>query len=262
MDIYQIPFSKIEMDKTSISFSWDDNFIRHYEVISKIFEYFNLRCTFYINVGDCSFSKQLENNYHVLSKNGFEIGSHGFNHISMNLLSDKEFLLQISLSIETMENKLKVRPTTFAFPHHQNTIQQIDIINSFFLTTRNDLHNSKRISLKSDTSIEQIFDYIHSLLYNKTNIVFSGHSIQLYSDIQQGIIDGYEPIKIDLLYKLISYVKLYSSISEIITIEQAAIKEYIKKNCKYTKSYCIFSEKNLSYLASIGFNINKLKKII
>lgn len=262
MEEYQIAFSKVNIFKSSICFSWDDNFHRHKDIVSEIFDDFNIRCTFYINVGDDNFSKKLENDYRMLSYMGFEIGSHGYNHISMEHLSNEKFIYQITSSIDFMKNVMTIRPTTFAFPHHQHTIWQINALNSFFITTRNTLYNSQRISLKSHSTLDEISYYIRELLFNHVNVVFSGHSVWTPMDAQSDYIDGYEPVNIDMLHKLCQHISIYSSISEIITVEQAAIKEYIKNRCKYTKSFCVFSNEDILYLTSLGLDLNKLNNIL
>ena len=110
MDDYIATFQNLHIDKLSVSFTWDDNFHRHKEFIAPLFSKYNKKCTFYINVGDKDFTSQLISNYKQLSNDGFEIGSHGYNHKSMKMMTEKEFVDQMESSIREISMLLNFRP--------------------------------------------------------------------------------------------------------------------------------------------------------
>ena len=89
-------FSKINPNKLSVSFTWDDNFTRHIEFIAPKFEKYNLRCTFYINPGEPDFPARLYEGYAKLAKDNFELGSHGYTHHHFTKLGDLNYIDQIS----------------------------------------------------------------------------------------------------------------------------------------------------------------------
>ncbi len=258
MDNYTAHFKRLCIDKLSACFTWDDNFLRHAELIAPLFIRHQKRCSFYINVGDDDFSSKMAYSYYSLMKNGFEIGSHGHNHQHMDRLPINKFFEQMQLSIEQMTRIWQQRPTTFAFPHHDYNEEMLMLAKSLFLETRNTLSHAKRISLKSHTTLLNIARNIDDMIYNNLNIVFSGHSIKTQEDEQNNHIDGYEPVRMSVIDDILAYLTNKKDEIEIITFEQAALKEYIKQHCHYTNTQCELPAQTLINLAHYGFSINKI----
>lgn len=258
MDNYKFYFQQFDINKASVCFTWDDNFSRHKEIIAPLFLQNKKRCTFYVNIGDTNFSQSILGYYLQLQNQGFEIGSHGYNHIHMSQLNEYDFLKQLKESIRGMEYVLKRRPTTFAFPHHDYNENMLLLTKRFFLETRNTLSNSIRISLKSNTKSSDIFNKITETVFHKCNIVFSGHSIKTEEDEEKNYIDGYEPIDIKNLKEILDFLDTNKYNLDVITFEQAALKEYIKKKCNYTNIYYTLNDTNLDELLSFGFNMDTI----
>lgn len=261
MDNYIAQFRNLHINKLSVSFTWDDNFCRHMEFIAPLFTKYKKKCTFYINVGDENFTPQLIINYKQLCNRGFEIASHGYIHKSVKYMTEKEFISQIELSIKEMLMLFKVRPITFAFPHHEYESMHLKLAKQYFIETRNTLNQSVRISLKSNTKLSDVIQKINQSIYSNKNIVFSGHSVKVVSDEKNNYYDGYEPVSENLINDILSYLKGIEKI-EIVTLEQAAFKEYIKRDCNYTQTECVFSTANLTYLNQYGINFDRINSIL
>ena len=261
MDDYIATFQNLHIDKLSVSFTWDDNFHRHKEFIAPLFSKYNKKRTFYINVGDKDFTSQLISNYKQLSNDGFEIGSHGYNHKSMKMMTEKEFVDQMESSIREISMLLNFRPITFAFPHHEYNSLNVELTKHYFIETRNTLNQSHRISLKSHTKLSDVIQKIDQLICSNKNIVFSGHSVKTALDKSTHYEDGYEPIQLNLINDILLYLEGIKRI-EVITFEQAAFKEYLKQNCNYTQTECILSPYNLTYLTQYGINLDRINSIL
>ncbi len=262
MDNYTISFKRLCINKVSACFTWDDNFIRHAKLIAPLFAQYEKRCSFYINVGDGNFSSEMASDYHALIKKGFEIGSHGYNHIHMDQLPINDFVKQMQLSLDRMIKIWQHRPTTFAFPHHDYNDEILILAKSVFLETRNTLDHGKRISLKSHSTLLDIASDIDNMINNNLNIVFSGHSVKIPEDEQSNYTDGYEPVQICVIDDILNYLEERKDKIEIITFEQAALKEYIKQKCSCTNTRCELSSQTLLELTHYGFNINKILSLL
>lgn len=262
MDNYIIPFKQLHIKKISVCFTWDDNFVRHAECIAPLFEQYGKRCSFYINVGDEDFSQKMASGYCALNKKGFEIGSHGYNHKHMDRIPKDEFIKQMQLSLAYMLKAWKHRPTTFAFPHHDYNEEMLILAKAFFLETRNTLVNAKRISLKSNTTLTDIICNIDSIINDNLNIIFSGHSTKIPQDEKSDYTDGYEPISISVIDDILKYLISLNHKTEVITFEQAALKEYIKEHCNYTNSQCEITSQTLTKFLDFGLDINKISSLI
>lgn len=211
--------------KRKIIFTWDDNSCRHYRYIAPLFEKYGLRCTFYINPGWTSFEKKFLKGYTMLNKAGFEIGSHGFTHKNMTKLSSEDYLIQLVKSKQLIQQWFNQPIQTFAFPHHEYTMDMLQLAKKYFIETRNTLQNSVRYSLKSNTSILQIKEIdIITKLHNK-NLIFSGHSVALNTfEIGNPCkAAGYEPILIETLEKILQTLLISNSEDDFCSLLDVSI---------------------------------------
>ena len=67
-----------------------------------------------------------------LQNNGWEIASHGFEHLHMTSLSEAEFRYQLNYSREEIENELGRKPTSFVFPYHDANIPYTAICGEYY----------------------------------------------------------------------------------------------------------------------------------
>lgn len=252
-------FNNILLDRITVCFTWDDNFAEHKIFIAPLFLNHNISCTFFINVGDKNFTEEIANNYMYLYKTGFEIGSHSLNHFNLISLNKTDIIRQIKGSLDQMEDIFNHRPTTFAFPYHDYNKYIFDKVKKYFFETRNSLNNSVRIDLHTLTSNLDIVNEITKAIINRYNIVFAGHSIKSLKD---NISSGYHPILLDTLDKILNFVKYNREKINILTFEQSALKEYIKKNCRFNQTHCFISNYDQLYLSNFGLTIDKLRKLM
>ncbi len=76
----------------------------------------------------------------------------------------------------------------------------------------------------------KLIESINEAILNKTNLVFSGHSLVNEKEfLNKEVGGGYQPMRISLLESLLRYLKTVVPNAEIITFSQAAVREWIKK---------------------------------
>ena len=252
-------FKNIDLRKKTVAFTWDDNFESHYKIIAPIFMDFDLRCTFYINPGEEEFNEKHFNGYKQISELGFEIGSHGYTHHHFSKLTQENFIYQLSESNKCIQALLSTTPSTFAFPHHDFTIDMLELTKKVYFETRNTLTNSKRFSLKSNTDPQSITEVLTDLHNNKYDLIFSGHGVYVKTlNISEC---GYEPISIRTLVKILEIISSCSNI-QVCTFEQACLKSYISVNCNYTIDYCFLTDDDLLFLQQFGLTKERIMQII
>lgn len=253
-------FRKINPNKLSFIFTWDDNFEAHFTWIAPIFEFYLQRCTFFVNPGEPDYQEFLWEKYALLAKKGFDIGSHGYTHHYFSSLPDTTYAYQLIKSKKAIEETIGVIPIIFAFPHHDFTAQMLKEAKEIYFETRNTLYNTPRFSFKSDTTLFSIQKVIDTAITNGNSLVFSGHSVSLDMEIQR--YDGYQPIKLKLLEDTLEIILKHADVSEICTFSQAALKEYIRSNCVYTDTFFFIDNNQLVYLEQFGLTSKRIEELI
>lgn len=256
----EIYFSKLNPEKVSFSFTWDDNFYRHIQFIAPAFEQYNLKCTFYVNPGEPNFVARLAPLYARLSLKKFEIGSHGYTHHHFSKLTEEIYMDQLIESRKAIELLIKKPPVTFAFPHHDYTNNMLHTAYDVYFETRNTLKNGQRFSLKRNTSLIDVTNMLENTVSAKKDLVFSGHSVSLTNDKDYS--DGYEPLPLECLHSILKQILLYVEYADICTFEQAALKEYIKNNCSYTSEKFILTYEQCLHLEKRGLALERIKEIV
>lgn len=250
-------FSKISPQKSSVIFTWDDNFKCHYEQIAPMFLTYNHYCTFYINPGEENF-RLYENGYKKIADLGFELGSHGHTHHHFSKLSNVEFLYQLSESQKAISKLLGIKPSTFAFPHHDFDENMLVEARKLYFETRNTLSNAKRFSLKTNINMDTIYATLKNTIISQNDLVFSGHGIMDDTNIDAS---GYEPIYLSCLDKIICMIKQFKDL-EICTFLQASIKSYIISNCIYDEKSFVLEQKQIELLKKYGITEERLLNLI
>lgn len=252
-------FNKLLIEKNSVVFTWDDNFSAHFEIIAPIFLEFKYRCSFYINPGEIDFIKKYYRGYKTIHDVNFEIGSHGYTHHHFSKYDNTAYSYQLSKSKEIIKEYFGTNPTTFAFPHHDFTEEMLKRAKYFYFETRNTLSYSKRFSLKTNSSIEQIKSALEDTCENGQDLIFSGHSIsnKLHS-IEEC---GYEPISIRFLINILYFLSENQNI-QVCTFEEACLKNYIKYNCFHTNTMFELNKSDLEYLEKYGLGKERILEII
>lgn len=260
MDDIMLHFSKIHPNKSSLSFTWDDNFTRHTDIIAPLFKQYNIRCTFYVNPGEPNFIARLCEQYAKLSLDGFEIGSHGYSHHHYSKLTDLNYMDQLIQSQNAIGILIGKKPITFAFPHHDYNQDMLQKVYNVYLETRNTLVDTPRFSLKRNTIEDEVLATINDVIQSGKSLVFSGHSVSLPED--EMYVDGYEPIPFNVLHNIIIECLSYKKELEICTFEQAVLKKYIINNCQYTNDYFLLSREQVLYLEKYSITLDRLKQTI
>jgi peptidoglycan/xylan/chitin deacetylase (PgdA/CDA1 family) len=256
MEIH-IPFSKTNIEKVSCSFTWDDNSLAHADIIHPIFNDYGLSATFYVVPGEDMFRETYAEPYSRLSLLGHEIGSHTYSHPHMTSLTASDAKEELTRSADALLKLTGRFPTTFAFPHHDYDQMLLGMARSVHFETRNTLNNARRFSLKTATLSGTVRTAIEAAIEQKENIIFSGHSVIS----SQSSENEYEPIPPELLIDIIKIVSSFQEHIEIITFEQAAIKEYVKMHTKYDRHSFWLSPDQLSFLERVGLNVQALNSI-
>jgi len=228
--------NKIRSENISICFTWDDNCEKHKNIIAPLLDKYKIRCTFYINPSDIGFKEIHANNYNLLAKQGFEIGSHGNIHQNMTELSEFLFIKDINLSIAKIIEYTGKRPLTYAFPHHYYNDLQLNIIRKYFIESRNTLINSQRFSLKSSTTLEEMSIALSNSINNNLNLIFSGHSI-FSANVFNINNCGYEPVNLNEFEWFLKTLKTFNNKIDILTFSQATYKELLKKSSLKRKKF-------------------------
>jgi peptidoglycan/xylan/chitin deacetylase (PgdA/CDA1 family) len=266
MEQYTLRFNKVDPNKTSVCFTWDDNFLRHIKYIAPAFSERDLRCTFYINPGEEDFEQKQLPGYMGLSKQGFEIGSHGYLHENLCTLPYASSVDIVKNAIASIQKLFGFYPTTFAFPYHDFDEEMLSMVKSYHLETRNTLLNSKRFGIKTDSSLESMRSAIRASIDGKHTLVFSGHSIILSAD--EATDDalksetGYNPILLDHLNCLLDFIRSKNQHIEVLTFKQAALKEYIKTHCDITGQSFTIAQKQLDRLKPYHIECEELARLM
>lgn len=220
----EFKFHNISPDKGTIVVTWDDNSISHGKIIAPIFLENGKRCTFYINPGAPDFTARFSSMYQELNSQGFEIGSHGYTHQHLSLLSGNVLISQLKDSQKQIESLLDKRPVTFAFPHHDYDAHMLSQARNLYFETRNSLYLSNRFSLKTDTLIESIDEALTEAEMGGYTLVFSGHGA--YDGEYRMDAFGYEPVSAIKIQNILKLIEKHTNL-QVCTFEQAALKSYL-----------------------------------
>lgn len=266
MEQYSLRFHKVHPDKIPVCFTWDDNFSRHIEYIAPAFLKRNMRCTFYINPGEDGFEQTHLPGYLALSKQAFEIGSHGYLHENLCDLSYAASVDIVKSAIASIQRLFQLYPTTFAFPYHDHNEETLRLVRSHHLETRNTLAHSKRIGIKTNIPLEDMLCAVNKSVEEKHALVFSGHSVILspaeVTDNQLKDQTGYNPILLDNLTRLLDFILTKNDYVEVLTFEQAALKEYVLRHCEFTGDSFTITQKQLDSLKPFHIDIDRLSQLI
>lgn len=257
-----MPFNHIDINKISVCFTWDDNFIAHQRLIAPQFTERGFKCTFYINPGEPGFKENFSDSYKALSENNFEIGSHGFFHNDFSGFSDNEFEYELQRCALSINDQLGSYPATFAFPYHAFNDGMLKTARKHYLETRNTLENSKRFGIRTASTLNEMLLSVKECISNKRSLVFSGHSA--IPDTYAGFTEdtGHEPIPMQTLRALLDCLQTLQGSAEVLTFEQAALKQYIIDHCEISGNSYTLSGKQADWLNTFRIGVEKLNQLI
>ena len=221
-------------------------------------------CTFYVNPGEEDFLKTYQSGYKKIADLGFEIGSHGYTHVSLSHLDNYDLLKQIELSYKKIESKFGISPLTFAFPHHDYDEKMLKIVRERYFETRNTLSKSQFFGLKTKVSYNDMLEKINKCVLNSP-IVFAGHSVYLTEEEIRNANDkhkiGYKPIKLEDLRLLLGEIAMRKRL-DVLTLAQAALKQYLMEHCYVASNYVEINDRQLEYLKKYKITKERIVDII
>ncbi|MGE5495536.1 MAG: polysaccharide deacetylase family protein [Burkholderiales bacterium] len=255
-------FNHADINKISICFTWDDNCYAHIRLIAPQFLRRGFKCTFYVNPGKEGFNEKFASGYRELARQGFEIGSHSYDHVRLTGLKEGEPEHQIKASADGIFKSIGVYPTTFAFPYHDFDEHTLSVARLYHLETRNTLRGSVRFGVSTNSAPEEMFGAVRECVSAGQNIVFSGHSA--VSDLKELSLPGcgYEPILLDNLNALLDMIQTVEKCAQVLMLEQAALKEYIISNCEIAGNTYALTSEQAEYLSAFGIDPGKLSRLI
>lgn len=266
MEQYTLRFHNVHPNKITVSFTWDDNFSRHIKYIAPAFLKRNMRCTFYINPGEEGFEQTHLPGYLDLSKQAFEIGSHGYLHENLCSLPYDASVDIVRHANASIQKLFHIYPATFAFPYHDYDEEVLSMVKSHHLETRNTLPGSKRFGIKTDSPLEDMISAVKTSIDENYALVFSGHSVILnpkeVADEQLKNETGYNPILLDHLNRLLDFLQTKNEHMEVLTFVQAALKEYVRDHCQFTQDSFTITQEQLNRLKPYHLGIERLGQLM
>lgn len=134
--ISKIESGRLKIEKPII-ISFDDGYRDFYTDVFPILIKHNIRAVAYVNPGLLDkLNYMYWNQAKEIAKSGFvEIGAHGMSHRSLSSIDPKSAEWEIKESKSTLERKLGIEVTSFAFPYGHYNDQVIEIVKSAGFTS-------------------------------------------------------------------------------------------------------------------------------
>lgn len=187
-----------------LNFSFDDG-SRSQKQISKIFDQFGFKATFFI-------IPSVLNKWYTLNtdslkdicQRGHEIGNHTYSH-SLEFLKETDISkidFEIRKGKEIIEDLLKIKCASFADPWHQSSLISREIVFKYHLFSRDysEYSSFDRLSIDSTLRINKVTTYLKSGILDHKMLIMSGHGIDN---------DGYSPITKNFLVQVLDSVKKF-----------------------------------------------------
>jgi len=182
--------SKISQNKRAcLSLNFDDGLKSHYSVVYPRLKEKNFGATFFIIAND---TQEFDDQGYVLmnpreiqelADNGFEIGSHTLSHPFLTSLNEGEIAEELKNSQEILQKEYDVTVTSLAFSYGDYDKGILNMAKKYYLTARAVYNQNplgfflKGNGLESNSSVEEICDYINYANENKQWLIFVFHDI-------------------------------------------------------------------------------------
>ena len=156
--------------------TFDDGLVSHYEHALPILKKLSLKAVFFVSagfVGQKGFMNWSE--LKGLIQQGFEVGSHGLNHVPLTDLPEAEILRELEESKKMLEDRLGTAVSSFSVPRGFFRPQIQELASKagyqFLFTSRFDVNMSgqnplslNRLAIRPDLSLERFCSWIHGRL--------------------------------------------------------------------------------------------------
>lgn len=104
-------------EKLSLALTFDDGNSSDYEIVYPILRQNNMTATFFLCIDNFQKNNLSWDKYRELSNNGFCIGSHGFSHTDLSVLSTEKASFELKASQSIIEKEIKTPIDFFSFPY-------------------------------------------------------------------------------------------------------------------------------------------------
>lgn len=231
--------------KTCIIFSFDDN-NKTSNRISKIFDSFNYKATFFIYP-----KTMLVDSVKDIISRGHEIGNHTYSHQYFHLIEDSEIEKEIIEGKNKIESTYKIKCLSFAEPGKKITefSKRIVLQNHLFARNYSEYPNVNRFFFPSTP--EKMLTVVSS--YREA--IKAGDILNVVSHGIDG--DGYMPITTQTLIEVLDTVRTYekAGLVWVTTIKEGICYENIYREILLDKTI----EDNIIRLEIKNFNATKYK---
>ncbi|MFN5416449.1 MAG: polysaccharide deacetylase family protein [Flavobacteriia bacterium] len=109
-------FKFISKNNIDVDITFDDGHLSDYGIVIPVLKEFKLNAVFFVIGKEIDVNFEKRNQTKLIYQEGYEIGSHGFNHIDLRKLSDFELDLEIRDSKTLIEDTIKNTISSFSIP--------------------------------------------------------------------------------------------------------------------------------------------------
>lgn len=234
MESTQISYWPLGYQK-ALCFTWDDGFRWQVEAITKVFDQYGFKTTYYLPTFRFWSGQNYIDTYKNACTNGHEIGSHTKNHVPLTTISLDSARYEIEQSSIDIETYLGYKPASLGHPERKFNTDIDEIVLSTYFTSRfsSILSYPKRLVhsiVSSDTSESLISEF--ESFYTSSNkwIVYSGHGLSASTIQTTGI---YQPVDSAQFDNYLKYIKEnYENEIWVATYDNIAIYEFIRDNVR------------------------------
>ncbi|OGW82216.1 MAG: hypothetical protein A3G33_10850 [Omnitrophica bacterium RIFCSPLOWO2_12_FULL_44_17] len=156
------------IEEKSIVLTFDDGHASHSEIVVPLLKKYRMQAIFFVPVNKVGQEGYVEwPHLAKMAEDGFDLGSHGMNHVPLTNLSEKDLYEEIVNSRKILEYHLSARVNSFSVPRgfcHVRLLQAIERHGYEFVftshygvnTPRGRASDLKRICIKRDTSLSEV----------------------------------------------------------------------------------------------------------
>ena len=196
-DLSIAPFP--ENKSAALSLTFDDGCITGLTKISPLLREYDITGTFFLNPVFIS-QDSIWEQWRILANQGFEIGNHGYSHISLeNIVDDSVLQFEVERSRETIEQRVDKRVISFAHPYDRSNIIADSVVLKNHIASRIiPDRKSLKLAMDSKTSFENINSFISKVIKRQRMSCVSIHGIDN---------DCWEPISMQTFTHLLNTIQ-------------------------------------------------------
>jgi peptidoglycan/xylan/chitin deacetylase (PgdA/CDA1 family) len=123
-DVYSFEESKLEellksisSKKYKVNLTFDDGHLSDLKIVAPLLKKYNLNAVFFVIASEIESNKEKWEQTKILAKMGFEIGSHGLNHVDFTILNDEKIIFELLESKRIIEKCIEKEISFLATPY-------------------------------------------------------------------------------------------------------------------------------------------------